>query len=98
MGLGTVLSFNVLADARFFVTDESGWSLFKWTTEGGKTLFESIDYLTSRIMLPLGGLLFAVFAGWILGREVFRAELALRHPGCFQWYIGCYATSPRLGF
>ena len=83
VGLGTVLSFNVLADARFFVTDESGWSLFKWTTEGGKTLFESIDYLTSRIMLPLGGLLFAVFAGWILGREVFRAELALRHPRLF---------------
>jgi NSS family neurotransmitter:Na+ symporter len=83
VGLVTVLSFNVLADARFFVADESGWSLFKWTTEGGKTLFESIDYLTSRIMLPLGGLLFAVFAGWILGREVFRAELALRHPRLF---------------
>jgi neurotransmitter:Na+ symporter, NSS family len=83
VGLGTVLSFNLLADARFFVTDEAGWHLFKWTSEGGRTFFESVDYLTSRIMLPLGGLLFAVFAGWVLGRDVFRAELALRHPRLF---------------
>ncbi|PCD01072.1 sodium-dependent transporter [Halopseudomonas pelagia] len=83
VGLGTVLSFNVLADARFFVSDDSGWRLFVWGADGGKTLFESIDYLTSRIMLPLGGLLFALFAGWVIGRDVFRAELALRHPRLF---------------
>ncbi|MFN3579791.1 MAG: sodium-dependent transporter [Pseudomonas sp.] len=83
VGLCTVLSFNLLADARLFVSDEGGWHLFKWTQEGGKTLFESIDYLTSRILLPLGGLLFALFAGWVLGRDVFRAELALKHPRLF---------------
>lgn len=83
VGMGTVLSFNVLADARFFVSDADGWHLFRWTTEGGKTLFDSIDYLTSRIMLPLGGLLFAVFAGWVMGRDVVRAELSLRHPWMF---------------
>lgn len=83
VGLGTVLSFNVLAEARFFVSDEAGWRLFQWGAEGGRTLFESIDYLTSRIMLPLGGLLFALFAGWVLGRDAFRDELGLRHPRVF---------------
>lgn len=82
-GLGTVLSFNVLADAKFFVSDASGWRLFAWGAADGKTIFESIDYLTSRIMLPLGGFFFVVFAGWVLGRDVFQAELRLKNPKLF---------------
>ena len=83
LGMGTVLSFNVLAEARLFVRDDSGFALWAWTREGGLTLFESIDYLTSRIMLPLGGLLFVGFAGWVLDRDVLRAELALGYPRLF---------------
>lgn len=83
VGLGMALSFNVLADAKFFVRDALGWHLIQWGAEGGKTFFELVDYLTSRIMLPLGGLLFALFAGWVLDREVFRAELGLRYPRLF---------------
>lgn len=82
-GLGTVLSFNLLADAKFFVSDASGWHLFAWGASEGKTIFESIDYLTSRIMLPLGGLCFVVFAGWVIGRDVFQAELRLKSPKLF---------------
>src|SRR5690606_3026068 len=41
VGLGTALSFNVLADAKFFVSDASGWRLFAWGAEGGKTFFET---------------------------------------------------------
>jgi NSS family neurotransmitter:Na+ symporter len=82
-GLGTVLSFNLLADAKFFVTDESGWRLFAWGAAEGKTIFETIDYLTSRIMLPLGGLCFLLFAGWVIGRDVFQAELRLKNPTLF---------------
>lgn len=77
VGLGTVLSFNVLADARFFVTDDAGWHFFAWTDTGGKTFFDSVDYLTSRIMLPLGGFFFVLFAGWVLGRDVVMAELGM---------------------
>ena len=36
---------------------------------------ETIDYLAGHILLPLGGLLVAIFAGWILPREVMRNEL-----------------------
>ena len=58
-GLGTVLSFN-------------DWSEY---TFAGMTFFAGIDFLTSRIMLPLTGLLIAIFVGWILVPTVSRDEL-----------------------
>jgi len=59
IGFGTVLSFNVLADTTFFAG----------------TLFDNIDYLTSNIMLPLGGLLITIFAGWVMCRNSTSDEL-----------------------
>ncbi len=50
LGLLSVLSFNVLADVEF----------------GRGTFFDSVDFLTSNILLPAGGLAIAVFAGWIM--------------------------------
>ncbi len=49
----------------------------------GLDFFGVIDFFTSRIMLPLGGLCFVVFAGWIMGREAVRDELSLRNPVLF---------------
>jgi NSS family neurotransmitter:Na+ symporter len=62
VGLGTVLSFNLWADFKPF---------------GGLSFFEAVDYLTSNIMLPLGGLLIAVFAAWLMSEKSTREELAL---------------------
>lgn len=59
VGLGSVLSFNVLAEFRFLAG----------------TIFDNVDYLTSNIMLPLGGLLIVVFAGWIMCRNSTSDEL-----------------------
>jgi NSS family neurotransmitter:Na+ symporter len=59
IGLGSVLSFNVLADTKFLAG----------------TIFDNIDYLTSNIMLPLGGLLITVFAGWVMCRNSTSDEL-----------------------
>jgi len=59
LGFGTVLSFNVLADVKFF--------------KG--TVFENLDHLTNNIMLPLGGLFIAVFAGWVMCRNSTADEL-----------------------
>jgi NSS family neurotransmitter:Na+ symporter len=59
LGLGTVLSFNVLADFKF------------WRG----TIFDNLDHLTINIMLPLGGVLIAVFAGWIMCRNSTADEL-----------------------
>jgi NSS family neurotransmitter:Na+ symporter len=38
-------------------------------------LFEVIDHLTSDIMLPLGGLAIAIFAGWKVRQNASREEL-----------------------
>jgi len=59
IGFGSVLSFNVLSDVTFFAG----------------TIFDNVDYLTSNIMLPLGGLLIAVFAGWVMCRNSTSDEL-----------------------
>lgn len=60
-GVGSVLSFNAW----------SGVTLF------GRTFFDLSDYLTSNIMLPLGGLLIAIFAAWRMSAESSRSELDL---------------------
>ncbi len=38
-------------------------------------VFDSLDFVTSNIMLPLGGLLIAVFTGWVLGYTRARKEV-----------------------
>jgi NSS family neurotransmitter:Na+ symporter len=43
----------------------------------GKTLFDLYDFLTANIMLPLGALLMAVFAGWMMSRKDTEDELAM---------------------
>lgn len=35
----------------------------------GLNMFDLFDFLTSNIMLPVGGLLIAIFAGWVLGKD-----------------------------
>ncbi|MER2492575.1 sodium-dependent transporter [Catenovulum sediminis] len=59
----------------FSFTGES-WALVSFMGEG-KTLFDLLDYLTANIMLPIGGLLIALFAGWKVHSNSFETELAL---------------------
>lgn len=61
LGLLTIFSFNIGA----------AWTLF------GMTAFELLDYLTANIMLPLGGLMIALFAGWMMKRSSTVDELAM---------------------
>nr|BFE91564.1 hypothetical protein GCM10020185_21000 [Pseudomonas brassicacearum subsp. brassicacearum] len=67
----------------FFVNEDGLFHLYQWGATGGLDFFGVIDFFTSRIMLPLGGLCFVVFAGWIMGREAVRDELSLRSPVLF---------------
>jgi len=41
----------------------------------GRTVFETLDYMTSTIMLPLGGLLITIFAGYVIGFRSLRLHL-----------------------
>ncbi len=59
IGLGTLLSFNYISDITFF----------------GMTFFDLLDSFTSKVMLPLGGLLMAIFVGFIVKRKIVIDEL-----------------------
>jgi NSS family neurotransmitter:Na+ symporter len=61
LGIGTVLSFNVLAD--FKILD--------------RTFFVFVDHISQNIMLPLGGMLIALFAAWALPSTVVGAQLGI---------------------
>jgi NSS family neurotransmitter:Na+ symporter len=65
-GLLTVLSFNRWSDIKLL----AGIEVFT-----DSTIFDLLDYLTANIMLPLGGLLIAIFAAWKMSRESSMDEL-----------------------
>ncbi|KEQ02208.1 hypothetical protein SASC598J21_000090, partial [Snodgrassella alvi SCGC AB-598-J21] len=58
LGIACLLSFNEWQDIKIF----------------GKNIFDSLDYLTSKLMLPLTGLGTIVFAGWMMNQERIRQE------------------------
>ncbi|MFA7632979.1 MAG: sodium-dependent transporter [Thiohalomonadaceae bacterium] len=80
LGLGTVFSFNIWSGSQYQL----------W----GKTFFDLIDFLTSNIMLPLGGLLIIVFTAWVMRRESVLAELNVKDGWLFRvWYaVSRYLT------
>jgi NSS family neurotransmitter:Na+ symporter len=59
LGIGSLLSFNYWADVKFF----------------GKNFFDLCEFLSTTVMLPLGGLFIAIFAGWRMTRASTRDEL-----------------------
>ena len=59
LGIFCCLSFGVL----------SHWTIF------GLTIFDLFDTVSSNIILPLGGVLLALFVGWYLNRELVRKEI-----------------------
>ena len=42
---------------------------------GGVALFDFFDYVASNIMLPVGGMLIAIFTGWYLDKKIVRDEI-----------------------
>ncbi len=68
VGLLTVFSFNLWGD--FYPLD--AFESFK-----GKSMFDLLAYFTNDLMLPLGGALLAIFAGWVMSRDNTREELGL---------------------
>ncbi len=61
LGLGSLLSLNA-------------WSNY---TVLGKTFFGLVEFLTADVMLPLGGVLIGIFAGWQMSRQSTVEELGL---------------------
>ena len=76
IGLLSALSFNILADQRP-IPFVPGFENANW--------FDAIDGMTSRLFLPLSGLITAIFIGWFADRKLVNAETGLSGPVLGMW-------------
>ena len=60
LGIGSALSFNI-------------WSDFSLI--GGRNFLDSMDFIANQILLPLGGMLIAIFVGWYMKKSLIVDEL-----------------------
>ncbi len=78
VGLATVFSFNI-------------WSGFHplgfWEPAADKTIFDLLDYLVSNVIMPLGGILLGLLAGWALSREAVMDELGVGNSRFFRYWL-----------
>jgi NSS family neurotransmitter:Na+ symporter len=81
LGIGSALSFNLWSGPEY--------QLF------GRTLFDLKDFVASNIMLPLGGLLIALFVGYGAARQMALEELSLSRQRLFDvWWRVIRYVSP----
>ena len=68
LGLGTVFSFNLLSDFHplSFIDRFEGMSIY-----------DSLDYVMSNVLLPVGAFLTAIFIGWFATKDAIRKEMGL---------------------
>jgi len=67
----------------------------EFLTWGGKNFFDWIDHITAAIMLPIGGLIMALFVGFVIEKS--RVEAALKHHLGFAfeiWYFSLRYITP----
>ena len=75
----SVLSFNELSDIELL------WGTF----------FDSFDYLTANIMLPLGGFAIAIFTGWFMSANSTSDEIDTSVSGVYRmWRISARFIAP----
>lgn len=77
-----ILVFGVMASLSLGVWNE--------ITIFGMTFFDLFDNLTSKLLMPLGGLLIALFAGWVLDKEQIKNEINNHgkfKTRYFRWYL-----------
>ena len=81
LGLFSALSFNLISEFTIF----------------GRNFFDATDFLTSQIMLPLGGIFIAIFVGWIMKKEHVLDGLGFKEDFIFKaWYFSVRYIAPTL--
>ncbi len=68
LGILCALSFNVLSDVKIF----------------GKGFFDLFDFITANIFLPAGGMVIALYYGWVLGPKAVEATFDKPVAGIFS--------------
>lgn len=79
LGVAVALSFNEWKDVKIIF---------------GLNIFETLDKLTSTILLPLGGLLMAIFAGYFMKKVHVQEELDLQVKAFKLWRIANNFIAP----
>ena len=79
IGFAVVLSFNEWKDIKVVF---------------GLNIFETLDKLTSTILLPLGGLLMAIFAGYFMKKDHVQEELNLNDSAFKLWRLTNNIVAP----
>ena len=79
LGVAVALSFNEWKDIKIIF---------------GLNIFETLDKLTSTILLPLGGLLMAIFAGYFMKKVHVQEELDLQVKAFKLWRIANNFIAP----
>ena len=78
LGVASLLSFNHWSDVQIL----------------GNSIFDFLDKLTSKFMLPLTGLGIIIFSGWFMNQESIRKELGLQGTGYQIWSIVSRFVAP----
>lgn len=94
LGLGTVFSFNVWQPYQWTFTLDLG--IRQYLLWENKTFFDVIDFLTSNVMLPLGGFLIAVFVAFKLRKASIADELRMSRISFNLWYLVIRFVTPVL--
>ena len=72
LGLASVLSYSTFSEIQIIGHDLNG----------------ILDFLSSQITLPIGGLLIALFIGWRVGENTLRSELSdLSNANFVAWQL-----------
>ncbi len=65
-----------------------GWN---WLTKiqfiGNRNFFDTLDYIATNWMLPVGGIFIAIFTGWIVSVEIRDDSFARDHKMAYQFMI-----------
>lgn len=79
LGIAALSSFNFGSEVALF----------------GMNIFDFLDFITANVMLPLGGLFVACFAGWILNKRISKDELAMTNPTLYlAWSVAIRYIAP----
>jgi NSS family neurotransmitter:Na+ symporter len=65
LGIGSALSFNI-------------WSNFYLIAD--RNFLDSMDFVANQILLPLGGMLIAIFVGWFMKESLIKDEIGQINP------------------
>ena len=79
LGIGTIVSFNIGKEIKIF----------------NMNIFEMLDYLTSNILLPMGGIMITIYVSWLISKESIDSELNISSTILRRiWYLSARIIAP----